>query len=303
MKASGLTARARPLASAHGLRHKVAYLYGSKLDPMTSAAQRKPGAAQRKPAAIHSDAELIGLLETLYNSRNPTRRWLHCTRRDWIAGKIREYALERPGRALEAGFGAGVYLPTLAACFTEVIATDLNQAHLEHARALIHRHPNLRLAIDDLTVSRLPEASFDFVLCTEVLEHIADTARVISGIRRLLKPGGILMLSTPQRHSLMELACKVAFLPGIVKLVRRIYGEAVFEPGHINLLSSRELRTALEHGGFRIRERFQSGLYLPLIAEFGGSPGLSFARWLEPRLRFGPLGFLLWTQYYVAQVG
>lgn len=261
-----------------------------------------PPAAQHHQGAISSEAELLALLETLYNSRNPTRRWLHCTRRDWIIAKIRDCARERPGRALETGFGAGVYLPALAESYREVIATDLDQAHIDHARPLLNRYPNLRLVTDDITRSRLPDKSFDLILCSEVLEHIPDTARVIDGLRRLLAPEGILILSTPQRHSLMELACKVAFLPGVIDLVRRIYGEAVFETGHINLQTERELTAALAARGFRIRERFKSGMYIPVLAEFGGAPGLRLARWIERHLRSGRLGFMLWTQYYVAQV-
>jgi hypothetical protein len=123
----------------------------------------------------------------------------------------------------------------------------------------------------------------------------------LAGIHRLLKPGGLLLLSTPQRRSLMELACKVAFLPGVISLVRKIYQEPVFETGHINLATARELRTALAAAGFTIREEFRSGLYIPLVAEFGGAPGLQMAQWIENRIRNGPLSFALWTQYYLAQ--
>ncbi len=56
---------------------------------------------------METKSELLPLLDTLYESSNPTRKWLHCSRRDWIIGKIREAAHERPGRALEVGFGAG----------------------------------------------------------------------------------------------------------------------------------------------------------------------------------------------------
>jgi 2-polyprenyl-3-methyl-5-hydroxy-6-metoxy-1,4-benzoquinol methylase len=258
-------------------------------------------AAPHRPGANRSEAELLTLLETLYNSRNPTRRWLHCTRRDWIIAMIQSCARERPGRALECGFGAGVYLPTLAENYREVVATDLDQAHLDHAQPLVDRYPNLRLVTDDITRSKLSDAGFDLILCSEVLEHIPDTEGVIAGLRRLLAPGGILILSTPQRHSLMELACKVAFLPGVINLVRRIYGEAVFETGHINLQTERELTASLTAGNLRILERFKSGMYIPILAEFGGRPGLRIAQSLEARLRESPLGFLLWTQYYVAE--
>jgi 2-polyprenyl-3-methyl-5-hydroxy-6-metoxy-1,4-benzoquinol methylase len=252
--------------------------------------------------AVGSEAELLALLETLYNSRNPTRRWLHCTRRDWIIAKIRECAAKQPGRALEVGFGAGVYLSALAEAYSEVVATDLDQAHIDHARSIVARYSNLRLVTDDITASRLPDQSFDLVLCSEVIEHISGTAAVLAGIRRLIAPGGILILSTPQRHSLMELACRIAFMPGVINIVRRIYGEAVFETGHINLATERELTVALAQAGFRIRDRFKSGMYIPVLAEFTGRAGLGIEQWLERKLRQGPLSWMLWTQYYVAEV-
>jgi 2-polyprenyl-3-methyl-5-hydroxy-6-metoxy-1,4-benzoquinol methylase len=134
-----------------------------------------------------------------------------------------------------------------------------------------------------------------------VIEHIPDSAHALAAMRRLLVPGGILILSTPQRFSLMELACKVAFLPGVIEIVRRIYGEAVFETGHINLMTAQTAAAAITAAGFTIRDRFKSGLYLPLVAEFGGSRGLSLAQSIETRLRGGALDWMLWTQYYVAE--
>jgi len=248
-----------------------------------------------------SESQLIGLLETLYNSRNSTRRWLHCTRRDWLIAKIAECARERPGRALEIGFGTGVYLRALANHYKEVVGTDLHQGQLEYVRSRTADLANLHVLIDDITDSKLPAHSFDLVLCSEVLEHIPDTGRAVAGIRRVVAPGGLLVLSTPQRHSLMELACKLAFMPGIIKLVRQVYGEAVFETGHISLMTGRQMTDALESAGFHIRQQFKSGLYLPLVAEFAGITGMRLERWLEERLRDGPLSWTLWTQYYVAQ--
>ena len=250
---------------------------------------------------METESQLLPLLDTLYESSNPTRKWLHCSRRDWIIGKLREAARERPGRAIEVGFGAGVYLPALAEAFREVVATDLDQAHIDHARAIAARHPNLELLRDDVLHSKLPERSFSLVLCSEVIEHIANSQSVLAAMHRLLEPGGILLLSTPQRWSLMEMAAKVAFLPGIVNLVRRIYGEAVFDMEHINSMTAGETERQLRQAGFRIRERYKSGMYIPLVAEFAGDRGRRFEEWLERRLRGSPMDWTLWTQYYVAQ--
>ena len=250
---------------------------------------------------METESELLPLLETLYASRNPTRRWLHSARRDWIIGKFREGAKARRGRAIEIGFGAGIYLPALAEIFAQVVASDLEQAHLDHARSIAAKYPNLELVRDDITDSRLPPHSFGLALCSEVIEHIPGTERVLAGIHRLLEPGGTLVLSTPQRWSLMELSAKVAFLPGIVQMVRLIYGEPVFHMEHTNLMTAAEIELQLGNAGFRIRERYKSGMYIPLIAEFGGERARRFEEWIERRVRGHALDSVLWTQYYVAE--
>jgi ubiquinone/menaquinone biosynthesis C-methylase UbiE len=247
-----------------------------------------------------SPSELVALQETLYRSGNPTRRWLHCIRRDWTIAALGRHA--RPGgRALEVGPGCGVYLPVLAGLAGRVAAADIEAAYLQHAARLCPTLPNLELVRDDICATALPEKSFDLVLCTEVVEHILDSAAALRGMRRLLKPGGMLVLSTPQRYSPLELAAKIAFLPGVIQLVRRIYREPVLETGHINLMTARTVQRQLRDAGFEIVEQYRSGLYLPLLAEFGGERGLKLAQWLEARLRDGFGRNLLWTQYYVAR--
>jgi ubiquinone/menaquinone biosynthesis C-methylase UbiE len=245
-----------------------------------------------------SPTELVALQETLYRSGNPTRRWLHCIRRDWIAAALRRHA-HAGGRALEVGPGCGVYLPMLAGLFGQVVAVDIETAYLRHASRLCPTLPNLALVRDDVCASALPEEGFDLVLCTEVIEHIQQSGAALRGMRRLLKPGGVLVLSTPQRYSPLELAAKIAFLPGVIRLVRRIYREPVLETGHINLMTAPALQRQLRDAGFDIIEQHRSGLYLPVVAEFGGERGLKFAQLIERKLRGGIGSHLLWTQYYV----
>lgn len=248
-----------------------------------------------------SDSELLALQETLYRSSNPTRRWLHCSRRDWIADALRRHAPADPVRALEVGPGSCIYLPVLARLFKEVVAADIEAAYLKHAASLRHSLPNLELALDNICASTLPPASFDLILCTEVVEHIADSAAALRGMRRLLKRDGVLVLSTPQRYSPLEQAARIAFLPGVIGLVRRIYQEPVLETGHINLMTARTVQRQLRDAGFTLCEQHRSGMYLPLLAEFGGAFALRLEQWLERRLRGTAGAGLLWTQYYVAR--
>ncbi|HEY5176544.1 MAG TPA: class I SAM-dependent methyltransferase [Terriglobales bacterium] len=245
--------------------------------------------------------EALQVQQTLYTSSNPTRRWLHCTRRDWIIDALRRHSRTSDGRALEVGFGSSLYLPILAQLYHEAVGIDLEEEFVRNARALEKEHDNLRVIRGDINRSCLREGRFDLVLCTEVVEHIADSSTAIAEMYKVLRPRGTLVLSTPQPLSPLELTAKIAFMPGIISLVRLIYREPVIPTGHINLMSEEKITGQLEAAGFTIRERFKSGVYLPLIAEFLGRPALRLEEWLEKKLLEGFLEPLLWEQYYVAQ--
>jgi SAM-dependent methyltransferase len=248
-----------------------------------------------------AESALLELHRTLYSSRNLTRRWLHCTRRDWIVDQLRRHAGNGRRDALEVGFGSAVYLPALAELYGEVVALDLEKVFIERAQVLAQKYPNLRVVDDDITRSKLPDNAFDLVLCSEVIEHIGDSEKALAEVYRLLRPRGILIMSTPQPLSPLELMAKIAFAPGIFRLVKLVYKEAIAQTGHINLMSEKRATSQLEAAGFSIRERFKTGVYLPLIAEFLGRAALRLEQWLEPRMRGGLFDRLLWVQYYIAE--
>jgi 2-polyprenyl-3-methyl-5-hydroxy-6-metoxy-1,4-benzoquinol methylase len=245
-------------------------------------------------------SEALRLQQTLYASRNPTRRWLHHTRRDWIISALRRHARQCNGAALEVGFGSGIYLPVLAELYDEVVGIDLQAGFVRHVREFTRSTPNIRVIEADINRVELPAESFDLILCTEVVEHLSDSRPAIAEMYRMLRPEGVLLLSTPQPWSPLELSAKIAFLPGIVSLVRLIYREPILETGHINLMSQKKLTRQVEAAGFTIRERFTSGVYLPVAAESLGRLALRCEQWLEERIRGGLLEALLWEQYYVA---
>jgi SAM-dependent methyltransferase len=252
---------------------------------------------------VSTNAELLALQRALYESRNPTRRWLHCTRRDWISEQLTRLAAERRGAALEVGPGSGVYVPLLARLFDRVTVSDVHDAYLDAARALAAAHANVAVVQDDIRQPALPPASFDVVLCTEVIEHVAESRAALAGMRRLLRPGGVLLLSTPQRYSPLELCSKLAFLPVVIDLVRLVYREPILPTGLVNLMTAGQLRRQVAEAGFVVRESHTSGVYVPVLAEVGGEAARRLAAWLEPRIRGGALDWLLWTQYYVAVAG
>jgi SAM-dependent methyltransferase len=248
---------------------------------------------------VDPDVDPVLLQRTLYDSGNPTRRWLHRSRRSWIREAICRLG-SGAERAIEFGPGSGVYLPTLAGVATTVVAADVEDVYLGGLVTLQRRFPNVHLVRDDLTRSAFPDAHFDLVLCSEVIEHLPESSGALGEMRRLLRPGGVLILSTPQRYSPLEMFSKVALHPRMIGLTRRVYREPVVRTGHINLMTRRALHRDLDRAGFKIRETHASGVYLPLVAEAFGERALRIERALDWRLRGSRLEWLLWTQFVIA---
>jgi SAM-dependent methyltransferase len=243
--------------------------------------------------------EIVEVQQTIYKSRNPTRRHLHTLRRDRIIEQILNSGSLRE-RALEVGPGSGVYLPILCDLFKSVTAMDIDPAHISNLQSLTCTHPNLTLLQMDIVNQTLAE-KYDLVLCSEVIEHVGDPMSFISSLSQLTAPGGVLILSTPQPNSMLELACKIGLKPNIIDLVRRIYQEPVLPTGHISLLSKTDLWRMLEGHGFLIESFDSFGLYIPLLAEFLPKRGADWSKRVEKILHRWGLRELLWTQMFVAR--
>jgi 2-polyprenyl-3-methyl-5-hydroxy-6-metoxy-1,4-benzoquinol methylase len=108
-----------------------------------------------------------------------------------------------PGRVLDVGCGEGQFAVELARAGFAVVGVDVAEEPLRRARA---RHPELDLRVVPVDGPwPLEDASFDIVWAGETIEHVADTAGWLSELRRVLRSGGSLLLSTPAHGRLTVL--------------------------------------------------------------------------------------------------
>lgn len=125
---------------------------------------------------------------------------LNPVRLAFIAGRC----VLKGARAVDVGCGGGLLSEALARAGASVTAIDLAPAVLDVARLHLLESGlavDYRLTSVESLASEAP-ASFDVVTCMEMLEHVPDPASVIGACASLLKPGGMLFLSTLNRTPL-----------------------------------------------------------------------------------------------------
>jgi 2-polyprenyl-3-methyl-5-hydroxy-6-metoxy-1,4-benzoquinol methylase len=100
---------------------------------------------------------------------------------------------DRPLRILDVGCGTGLNARHFAAMGHTVVGTDVSSVAIQKFQN------GLDGIVCDMADAGVPlaDASFDLVFASEVIEHIADTAKFLAELGRLVRPRGTLILSTP----------------------------------------------------------------------------------------------------------
>lgn len=108
-------------------------------------------------------------------------------------------AVARPKRALDIGSNYGLVWQWLAAHGTHVHGTDIRDITLRDAHAGLPGHVRNRahISLHDAQALGFADGSFDAVTTISTIEHIEDDRAVIAEVARVLKPGGVAIITVP----------------------------------------------------------------------------------------------------------
>ena len=106
---------------------------------------------------------------------------------------------------LEIGYGSGIFLPTLSKLADKVTALDIHTKTAEVQKLLDHYEvKNTELVSADIMKMPFGDNSFDGIVIVSTLEDIEDSGRAVGEIKRVLKPGGQLVVSFPVKNLITD---------------------------------------------------------------------------------------------------
>lgn len=141
---------------------------------------------------------------------------------------------------LDLGCGDGAFAAALDGPAGEVVGADVSAVALERA-ALRAPRARLVLLVDGEPLP-FEDASFDVAWAGETLEHVADLTGLLADVRRVLRPGGALVVTTPNLARLRVAAEALAGRPLEERLDPR--------SDHLRFFTARTLRGVLQDAGF-----------------------------------------------------
>lgn len=155
-------------------------------------------------------------------------------------------------KVLDLGVNTGLYFALFSGIGFQVSGLDINRNNIEQMRRLFPTHElqygdlNTRLNVDSETL--------DVVWAGEIIEHIPNTANAISEMHRVLKKGGLLVLTTPF-HGLVKNI-------GIALFAWDRHFDPLFP--HYKFFTASSLARVLDHFGFNVRRRRCIGRFYPV---------------------------------------
>lgn len=143
------------------------------------------------------------------------------------------------GRVLEVAAGTGLITTAIAPVVGELVATDYASEMVKQLEGRVRDVANVRCEQADLYDLRFEAGSFDAVFAANVLHLVPDLDGALASVRRVLKPGGVLVAPTYLHAETFG-----------ARVLSRLFALTGF-PG-ARRFTARSLRDALEAAGLRV---------------------------------------------------
>jgi len=199
-----------------------------------------------------------------------------------IEERIKDAADKKKIKVLDIGCGTGELLTIpLGLLETTMLGIDTHLPSIEYAN---NKNVFENVGFECTYIDKLIGQQFDFIICSEVLEHQAEPEKMLVSIKKLMKPDGVCIITIPNGYGPKEMEIRLwnvlerLGLTATLKFLKRLVMKIIYkdtiatskikdslatECSHIQFFTYRRFRRLLERSGLSIIEhqnrRFLSG--------------------------------------------
>ena len=154
----------------------------------------------------------------LYDSADGRNYHFHVRR-----NRVLELLPDKLGRVLDVGCGPGVMTEVVLERGGTFDGVDLSPEMIDEAREKFGHFPNVNFKVGNIEAIDASDKSYDQLICMAVIEYLNTPERALFEIARVLKPGGIAIITVPKRWH-VSLVTVTATAP--IRLVAKMLGAA-----------------------------------------------------------------------------
>lgn len=156
--------------------------------------------------------------------------------------------------ALNLGTGEGDYDRMIAAHCQKLTGCDVNEGDLNFARDLNRDVQNLEYQLDNALDLSFPASHFDLLVSSEVIEHVGQPERMVEEIGRVLKPGGLAIITFPSEDFPFTYDPVNRIFQWISPGKGKLISQGAYAFGHDYLISPAKFRGWIAKNGLEIVE-------------------------------------------------
>lgn len=179
------------------------------------------------------------------------------------------------GSYIEIGAGDGGTILALNDRYDRLVSTDLSAVRVKHLQLLFQNNPKVEVLLNNVETDGLPfqEGEFDTAVMVDVIEHFIDPIGALKEIHRVLKPGGRLIVHTPNVAKwTRRLKLLFGYFPSTASLREgllhydRKTPTDLHDEGHLHYFTNRSLsQLGIEYAGFKSAQKYGYGI--PLLSQ------------------------------------
>lgn len=199
-----------------------------------------------------------------YYNYTEYKRYVDFKRLDFIVQSVRNHTNRANLKGLDVGCGKGNIVVPLASLGYNMVGIDISSENIKEAKCMQITEDHPMFLVGDAENIPVKKRNFDFVVCTEVLEHLNQPQRALNSINEVLKEEGLLIATVPNGYGPYSLI----FDHFRNKVVSKTFPKIGLSD-HIQAFTLTQISNLIKESGFEILNTSNSDFisFLPILVK------------------------------------